>query len=135
MADIIVGPSDAIIYFAEAETIIKKGQAIFTMANGHIALAKADSINTAKVIGLASEDIDLTAIGPYIKIGSIEMDNWNDVIGASELVPGSSYYLDVSVAGRLTSTAPTTAGQVVCPIGQAISTTTLILDITSNILL
>jgi hypothetical protein len=45
------------------------------------------------------------------------------------------YYLSPTTAGLMTSTVPTTVGQVVAQIGVAISTTELLVKITTPILL
>ncbi len=48
---------------------------------------------------------------------------------------GVRYYLDPSTAGMITATAPTTAGQLVCEIGVALSTIVLKIEIKKRILL
>lgn len=137
MTDIIIGPNDAIsiIYYAVADSIISKGQPIYLKANGHIDLARADAVGTSKVTGLLLEGVVPTFIGSYSKDGSVTMDDWNEVIGLTYLVPGSVYYLDPDILGRLTRICPTSVGQWVCQIGQAVTTTTLAMEISLRILL
>ena len=137
MTDIIIGPNDAIsiIYYAVADSIISMGQPVYLKTNGHIDLARADAVGTSKVTGLLLEAVVPTFIGSYSKDGSVTMDDWNEVIGLTYLVTGSVYYLDPDTPGKLTSISPTSVGQWVCPIGQAVTTTTLAMEISPRILL
>lgn len=54
---------------------------------------------------------------------------------AGGLAFGAVYYLDPTIAGRLTDTAPTSSGQYVVRVGTAKSTTELMVDIEARILL
>jgi len=57
------------------------------------------------------------------------------VAGTIALTPGATYFLDPSTAGRITTTAPTTAGQYVVRVGRAVDATTLDIEIELPILL
>jgi hypothetical protein len=61
---------------------------------------------------------------------------WDAVTGGSGgLVANTVYYLDAATAGKLTATAPTTAGQYVVEVGMALSTTELLIKTRTPILL
>lgn len=78
------------------------------------ALAKADTTTDAEVVGIVIASIDandfLMQFGGY-------------VTGLSGLTAGSAHFLSPSSAGTLTTTAPTTTGQVIKPVLVADTTT------------
>jgi hypothetical protein len=53
---------------------------------------------------------------------------WDAVAGTTGgMARGTYYYLDPATAGKLTATAPSTAGQFVVEVGLALSTTELLI--------
>ncbi len=98
--------------------------------------AKADSSSTNKVIGLAYEDTDSSDPGRIQVTGIITATTgeWDVVTGDSGgLTPNTLYYLSEITSGKLKAVAPTTG--YVSPIGVAISTTQLRIEILNTILL
>jgi hypothetical protein len=101
---------------------------VYISSDDHVDKAQADSASTIQVIGL-------TAVSPSIGIGGSGAVQKNGTLVATDaqwkavedngasLVPGTVYYLDAVTVGKITSTPSTTAGQFVCRLGQAISTT------------
>jgi hypothetical protein len=79
------------------------------------ALAKADSANTASVVGIvsaaSSTQFTLTTSGL--------------VTGLSGLTVGANYFLSATTAGLATTTEPTTTGYVSAPVGIATSATSI----------
>jgi hypothetical protein len=62
--------------------------------------------------------------------------DWDTVTGGTGgLVAGDVYWLDPDNLGRITNTAPTTDGDYVVPLGEAVSTTEFIIDIDTSVLL
>jgi len=104
-------------------------------ANGHLNLAVASSIFTSRVVGLVVADTLSTHAVPYSPDTVIERSDWADIAGSAALIPGAAYFLDPVTPGKLTVIAPTETGQVVCPIGTALTPTKLDIEIQPFILL
>lgn len=120
---------DPVYYSAEADSPTKIGSPLYLTGVGHVDLAQADAAGTVQVVGLALEVVAASFSCNYISEGSIERSNWSDVAGTATLSAGATYFLDQTTAGRITSTAPTTAGQYVVRVGRAVNTTTLDIEI------
>ncbi len=98
--------------------------------------AKADSSTTNKVIGLAFEDTDAANSGRIQVTGifTATTGEWDVVTGDSGgLTPNTLYYLSEAVAGKLKTTAPVTG--YVSPVGIAVSTTQMKIEILNTVLL
>lgn len=78
------------------------------------AKAQADSTSNAEVVGIVSAVAD---------VNTFTLTNIGYVSGLSGLTANTTYYLSPSSAGALTSTEPSTAGQISKPLFRAISTT------------
>ena len=102
------------------------GQPVYIQGADTVDLALADAKATSGVIGLVSDaSIDSAAVGTILTDGILTSTDWTAVVGAATLTVGSVYFLSDTVAGTLTTTAPTTTGSFVTRVGTAISTTTL----------
>jgi hypothetical protein len=113
------------------------GTPVYASGNDSVDKAKADAVGTVNVIGLIADASVASAA-----TGGVQMDGvltatttqWDAVAGTTGgLTKDVIYYLDPSTAGKLTSTAPSAAGQYVKEIGIAISTTELKIDIKPRI--
>lgn len=113
------------------------GTPVYSSANGTVDKAQANAVGTVNVIGMVS-DSSIAAAGT----GGIQLDGvvvattgqWDVIAGTTGgLTKDVLYYLDATVAGKITSTAPLTAGQFVKTLGSAISTTELKLNIQGRI--
>jgi len=83
--------------------------------------ARADAVNTAEVVGLFESKIDDNTF-----ILAMAGDVTVDVsVSGSALVPGTTYFLSPSVAGKITATEPTVVGQMSKPVGVAKTASTL----------
>ena len=115
------------------------GNAVYVDGSGNLQLALGDAIGTARVAGLVGDaTIADQASGTYITSGLLVATTaqWDAVTGgAGGLTPGAPYYLDLSTAGRITSTLPTADGDILAAIGEAESTTDLLLRIEPPIIL
>lgn len=118
---------------------INIGQPVYISAADTVDLAKADAAATSKVFGLVSDTtIDTTDPGNILYRGILTATTgqWDAVTGQTGgLTAGSEYFLDPTTAGKLTTTKPSTATQVVKKVGVAISTTKMKLELGSSILL
>ncbi len=122
-------------YDAEADSTIIIGNPLYLTAAGHVITAQANSSVTAQVAGLSITDTSIGETCQFLSEGRIERSDWTSVAGVTNLSAGVFYYLDPAVAGHITSTAPTSAGQYVVRLGRAIDTTTLDIEIELPILL
>jgi hypothetical protein len=81
------------------------------------AKAKADAANTAEVVGIFSK---------YLTGSMFELTLAGEVTNASwSLTTGENYFLSAATAGAITSSEPSTIGQVSVPLGVAASATKL----------
>jgi len=112
-----------------------KGMAVYVVSEGHVDLAQADALATAGAIGLAHLDVAASTVGTYITEGLVTRPDWTAVTGTANLTPGALYYLSTATAGALTSTAPTTTGDILVSIGRAASQDTLDVSIRNPIVL
>ncbi len=120
---------------AEADSTIKIGNPLYLTGVGHVNPARADAAGTTQVVGLSITDTTSGFTCNYLTEGRIERSDWTDIAGVTNLSAGVTYFLDPVLSGRITSTAPTVAGQYVVRIGRAVSTTTLDIEIELPILL
>jgi hypothetical protein len=102
---------------------------VYVVSAGTMDKAKADAAGTTDVLGLVKDaSIAASATGNVQTDGVLVATTaqWDAVTGGSGgLTAGSKYYLDPDTAGMLTTTAPTTTGDFVAPVGKALSTTEL----------
>lgn len=130
--DSILNPVSIQLTNDEAGAILI-GTPVYSDANDGVKKAQANAVGTTNVIGLTS-DVTIAAGQPV----GVQMDGiltattgqWDTAAGTTGgLTKDTIYYLDPATAGKLTSTAPSTAGQFVVALGIAISTTELKIEI------
>ena len=107
------------------------GQPVYSTASG-IDEATAGDSNKKNVIGLVGQAqiaVGDSGIYRYKDILTGTVEQWDVVTNSSVgLVPGADYFLSLEL-GKLTLTPPSTSGQFICCIGQAISPTELLINI------
>lgn len=115
------------------------GQPVYVDAPGSVDLALANALATSDVLGLVADTtIASAASGGILTDGRLTATTgeWDAVTGqVGGLTSGSKYYLDENTVGNLTTTAPSANGDVVAPVGQALSTTEMEINIDHTILL
>lgn len=120
---------------------ITAGQTVYLSAAASVKLANASALSTsAGVVGMVLDaSIAAGQNGNILTEGLITLTvaQWDAVITSNStgLAFGTTYFLDPATPGNITATAPSTAGQVVVPVGVAISTTTLKFEVGTPILL
>ena len=118
---------------------INIGEPVYVSDDDEVDLARANASGTKNVIGLvASTSIATTATGNILTDGILTASTgqWDAVTGQTGgLTAGARYFLSAATAGRLSVTAPTTVGQYVAPVGVALSTVSMRLDIDTDVLL
>lgn len=107
-----VGETEPEIKDYTAAVAINAGQWVYVdPTTGKVNLARANSVNTSKVIGRAMISVGAGQIVPVLSRGSVGGD------GLSGLNYGATVYLSAATAGAATDTKPATTGQVVVPLG------------------
>ena len=112
------------------------GTPVYTFNDGGVKKAKADAEATTNVIGLATETITAAATGEVQTEGVLAATTgeWDTITGQiGGLTPDSIYYLSGATAGQLTAIAPSIG--TVAPVGTAISSTQLKLNVLLTVLL
>lgn len=114
----------------EASTIAI-GRAVYISASDTVRLANANSAATKNVVGIVFDaSIASSATGAVSTSGTVTATTtqWDAVTGQSGgLTAGAKYFLSNTTAGGLTTTAPSVG--YVCPVGTALSTTKLVINI------
>lgn len=133
------GTDITVIVTNTSGSLISKGQPIrLTTTSNGVGAAIATSLSDGHVVGVAMEDISAGSSGNAIQVGTINAssEEWgNIIIGGGTLQVGSSYFLSAEGLGKIDTNPPTQQGYVNVLIGQAITTTKLMLNISTPILL
>lgn len=112
---------------------------VFISAAGQFQKAQADAVGSSKVVGLVFDATISNAAAGFVRTDGVHTattGQWDAVTGQSGgLTAGSEYYLSAATAGRLTTTPPSSDGEVVAPVGVALSTTAMRIGIKSTVLL
>lgn len=115
------------------------GTPVYMFGADSVKRAQANAKTTGQVAGLMYDaTVAAAGVGNLISDGILVATTvqWDAVAGTTGgLVFGTRYFLDPATAGKITSTVPTTGGQVNTLIGIALSTTELDLTIQPPILL
>ena len=128
----------------DANTFDAENKSGGTLAAGIAVATHSSGSGTVKAIatGFATMAVGLVAAstanavsGAVQTTGPFTLGNWTAITGTTELTARGRYYLSATTAGMLTTTAPSTGGQVIQLVGVAISPSTLDLDPGEGILL
>lgn len=113
------------------------GQPVYVDGAGTVDLGQADVLGTSNVLGLVADlSIGAAATGGIQTDGLLTATTpqWDVVTGqVGGLTTGVRYFLDETTAGMLTTTAPSVAGEVVAPVGTALSTTEMEITIGTTV--
>jgi hypothetical protein len=120
----------------EGATTIPVGTAVYAATNAGVLPAQAHVEATSKVIGIATLDIAAGASDAFKGEGVVSATaaEWEIATGqVGGLAINQTYFLSADTPGRITNTPPSNSGEYVCPIGRAISSTELYVDIENRI--
>ena len=107
---------------------VDRGDVVYISSAGKISLAQADAALTEKAFAIVYDaSIADTATGNVITSGILT--------GLTGLTAGAKYFLSAATAGLLTDTPPSGSGEFVRPLGIAMSTTELKVDVDISVLL
>lgn len=102
------------------------GSVVYVSGSNTVGLAQANAAATTDAIGFAVGDVAAGDTGNYVTDGTIEL---------AGLIAGDAYYLSADSPGEITNVAPSNPGDYVVRVGQALSETTLEVEIEPPILL
>jgi hypothetical protein len=123
----------------EASTALTAGMVVYASGAGAAKRAQANAASTAGIVGVWMDaSTAASSSGNYAAggVATATTTQWDAVAGTTGgLAANTLYYLDPATPGKMTSTAPTTVGQLVVIVGRALSTTELELLLELPILL
>tara|TARA_Y100001970_G_scaffold294305_1_gene450187 strand:- start:8408 stop:8938 length:531 start_codon:yes stop_codon:yes gene_type:complete len=103
---------------------LAKGDAVYIDSNGKVAKAIHNtSRDTATVAGLVNDTVSANGTATLSFAGKIDLTGWS----GGNLTVGSRYFLNGS--GAISTTPPSSSGQYVVFIGEALNSNTLALNI------
>jgi hypothetical protein len=121
------GGGGSVAILATAGEALALGDVVYiSTSDGKAYKARSDAVATSEVLGccdraaVLDDPIGISPVGPVTNPG------WS-------LTAGTRYFLSPTTAGAITSTAPTTPGQMVVPLGVASDTTILAVNILTKI--
>lgn len=125
----VTGGDQAVLTNDEATPVVI-GSVVYVDANDGFKKARSNAAATANAIGIVAKSPSIAngVSGPVTLNGVVVATTaeWDAVTGqVGGLTFNSMYFVDPATAGKITATAPTTVGQLVVPVGRALSTTEL----------
>ena len=122
---------------ANASSIVR-GAPVYVSAAGAVDLAQADADATSKVLGLVADASVSAAASANIQTDGVltgSTGEWDAVAGTTGgLTAGAQYILDPDNAGQIVERDSTIdSGEWMVPIGTALSTTELLIDIEDGV--
>lgn len=107
---------------------------VLAAGSAGIVKGRANAAGTSEVVGvnIGAAAEDEPGFAKYAGPVTLTTAEWDAVAGTTGgLTPGARYYLSTATAGKLTATPPSTEGQFLCPVGLALSATTLLVQTTA----
>ena len=111
-------PTGTVVLFAGED--LTAGDALSMAVDGTIVKAKADAFQTSNVLGFAQYDV---LDGAEVTFASAYATT------SQTLIVSSLYYLSDITAGTIVNVAPTTSGHYIVPLGIAVTTNTIQINI------
>lgn len=127
------GGNSVVSYSGVTDDNVAVASPVYFKGTGHVGLAQANDATKAQVAGLCLSIATSTNTATWVTEGSVSRTDWTAITGTALLTPGALYFLDPTLAGALTKTAPITVGQFVVKVGRAESTTDLDIEIEAPI--
>lgn len=111
-----------------ASSAITAFQVVRSDGAGTVTPAQATSQAGSDIVGIATAAASMGAAVTYQTTGVVDYT-------PGGLTPGSIYYLSAAVAGGITATPPSSAGQYIVVVGKATAANKLVLQIGQGILI
>lgn len=133
------GPANTVVLINDNISALAIGTPVYSSASGHVDKAEANAQATAILAGLVADvTIPSATPGKVQTLGPLSATTaqWDAITGdVGGLSFGDWYYIDPATPGKLTKTAPSTGGQYVAPVGNALSTTMIVVNPQTTVLL
>ena len=121
------GGGGSVLVLGTAGEVLAVGDAVYiSTSDGKTYKSLADASATSEVLGFCDRAAVLDDPIGIAPIGPVTTPGWS-------LTPGTRYYLSPTVAGAITSTAPTTGGHYIVPLGTSSDVTILAVNILTKI--
>jgi hypothetical protein len=101
---------------------VHAGAPAYIVSNNTANLASATGLVKSRVVGLITQAASASDATIVQTDGSVALADWTSVIGTASLTPGSVYFL-ATADGQMSTTPPTSDGDVVVTMGVAVTTT------------
>jgi hypothetical protein len=101
---------------------VHAGAPAYIVSNNTANLASATGPTKSRTVGLITQAATVNEATIVQTDGSVTVADWTSVIGATALTPGSVYFLHTT-DGQMSTTPPTSDGDVVVTMGIAVTTT------------
>lgn len=138
---IIIGVASSIgddgsIFIAENKdgVTIKKGQPVSVHSSGTGVVRAIATSMAGAAIGVAYEDIAVGEKKQILVDGKLYLANWTDATGSASLTAEATYFVDTTAA-KISTTAPSSIGEVNQIVGKSASPNILVVKILDAILL
>ena len=116
----LINQNSGLVIEVDCDASVYVGAAVIMDNTGTAFNALADDISTSNVLGLVESKTSITRC--KVRVSGATLTNF---VG---LDPSQEYFLSDTVAGDITTTAPTTTGHVVFRVGQPLSATRMVVD-------
>lgn len=113
----IIVLKDAIGHEGTSGVALTAGQALYAPSAGNIALARANTLASSRVIGFASKTTTGAGVAEYQSAG---------IIPLTGVLAGVRYYLSAVTAGLIVSTPDAIAGQFLVQVGHGVDANLLL---------
>ena len=134
--DAVVTAKEVVTIESASGVTLNAGDAVYIDSAGKLNLASGGATASKYPIGFVRGQTDGTtsniAAGSQVEVqtdGIFTISDWTAVLGSSTLSPGTKYYLSSATAGNITATAPSSSNHFIVPIGRAISTTSMYIEV------
>lgn len=108
-------------------SVIEAGQVCATHSSG-TGFVWANAATALLGIGLAQSRMSIASGGSVLTSGLLRLGDWTNAVGLMTLPPRAKLWLDIN-SGKLVLTPPTTYGNFVQQIGEAVSNDTVLIKI------
>ena len=100
------------------------GSIVYVDSSGQFLKAQADAVPQAFAYGMLQTSALSGLTAGALTDGVVDLADWTAIAGAAALVPGTNYFLDALLPGRMSTSAPSTGtAHLVTFVGTALSTT------------
>ena len=134
--DAVVSAKEVVTIASASGVTLNAGDVVYIDSSGTLNLADGSASASKYPIGFVRGKDDGTtsniAAGSQVEVqtdGTFTVSDWTNILGSSTLSPGTKYYLSSATAGNISATAPTSSNHFIVPVGRALSTTAMYIEV------